>query len=163
MKPKNIYLTFILLVSSVILIKSQYSIKILFFFNLFYWWILSVKFQVNHLLYSRKIVTLHHWDQNLKRIVGWKCKIVKRVVMFLPNFFLSRSYFHYSILMQWIPINVISIVSEISADTILCFYQKPTASIKYRVVKILEFIVYSTLFAKILLPAWNPTGHVCRS
>ena len=35
-ETKNIYLTFILLVSSVILIKSQYSIKILFF-DLFYW------------------------------------------------------------------------------------------------------------------------------
>ena len=32
-ETKNIYLTFILLVSSVILIKSQYSIKILFFFQ----------------------------------------------------------------------------------------------------------------------------------
>ena len=89
----------------------------------------------------------------LKENWRMKCQIVKVVVMdqLSRRSFSSSPYCHHSILAQCVLKRRNIIVSEISAYTILYFSQN---------LMVTKFTAWSPFFAKILLLAGDPTGHI---
>ena len=111
------------------------------------------------------------------RLYRWQCLLVCRSVCLQNILKIEKSRFCDYIVSACATVPIVyffngrtcfkkssSMVSQISADTLLGVPQKPTASIRNKSTwikfVITLYIAYSFFFAEILLPAWNPTGQL---